>query len=54
MSDAACAPCDDEGDGGGVGAYLDGGVVMGSGEDEGGAMGPAAGGQLPERLTDLL
>ena len=54
QSDLACAEDDDEeGEGGGVGAYQDGGVVSGSGMDEGGRLGPADGFRLPERLEDL-
>ena len=37
----------------GVGAYLDGGVMGGSGADEGGLLGPSGGLGLPERLEDL-
>lgn len=43
----------EEDDGYGVGEYMDGGVVAGSGADEGGAMGAHGGYSLPARLSDL-
>ena len=41
----------EEDDGYGVGEYMDGGVVAGSGADEGGAMGAHDGYSLPARLS---